>query len=124
MNVNHLSSHARRWLTGSLSMNNPVPNRILNSQEGEIDVRGKWMSFTANTIYQRKPVSFIWKARLNLMPVAWVIAEDGHDEEKGWGGSKLWGFVPMGGAKGQRFLRCRLCVVWRSYRGSLSLRSL
>ena len=99
-NLTSLSPNARRWLENSLSTNNPAPNRILNSQEGEIDVRGKWMPFTASTIYQREPVSFIWKARLNVMPIAWVIAEDGHDDEKGWGGSKLWGFVPMGGRKG------------------------
>jgi hypothetical protein len=88
--------NARRWLERTQAANEPVPNRILNSQEGEMDFRGKWVPFSANTIYQREPVSFSWKARLKLMPVAWVIAEDGHDAQKGWGGSKLWGFVPMG----------------------------
>jgi hypothetical protein len=98
-NLTTLPPNARRWLERSLATNEPIPNRYLNSQEGEIDIRGKWMPFTANTIYQREPVSFVWKALLKLMPVAWVIAEDGHDGEKGWGGSKLWGFVPMGALK-------------------------
>ena len=100
MNQTALSPNALRWLKHSLSTNSPIPNQITNSQEGEIEVRGKWMPFTANTIYRQNPDSFIWKARLSLNPAVWVVAEDGHDGEIGWGGSKLWGFVPMGRRKG------------------------
>ncbi len=100
MNQTALSPNALRWLKHSLSTNSPIPNQITNSQEGEIEVRGKWMPFTANTIYRQNPDSFIWKARLSLNPAVWVVAEDGHNGQKGWGGSKLWGFVPMGGRQG------------------------
>jgi hypothetical protein len=95
-----LPPNVRRWLDRSCPADAPLPNRILNTQEGEMDVRGKWMPFTADTLYQAQPVAFVWKARFPLMPGVWLVAEDGHDEERGWGGAKLWGMIPMGGRDG------------------------
>ncbi len=104
MNLNHLPPNVRRWLARSLATDHQVPNRISNVQEGKINVRGKWLPFTASTVYKQDPISFIWKANLSLNPAIWIIAEDGHDGQKGWGGAKLWGFVPMGGRKGAEVL--------------------
>ena len=44
VNLTSLSPNARHWVEGSLSIDKPSPNRILNSQEGKIDVRGKIIS--------------------------------------------------------------------------------
>jgi hypothetical protein len=65
-----------------------------------MDIRGKWMAFTAETRYQAHPPAFVWKARFSMLPGVWLVAEDGHDAAKGWGGAKLWGLIPMGGRKG------------------------
>jgi len=92
-----LPASVRRWLDCSSPSDAPIPRKISNTQEGEIDIRGKWTPFAARTCYQRRPFTFVWKARVKLGPGVWVIAEDGHDDEGGWGGSKLWGIIPMGG---------------------------
>jgi hypothetical protein len=95
-----LPSNARRWLDRSSPADAPLPSRIENAQEGEMDIRGQWMPFTATTVHQAQPHIFVWKARFTMLPGVWLVAEDGHDEEGGWGGAKLWGFIPMGGRKG------------------------
>lgn len=94
-----LPPNARRWLDHSVPADAPVPNQIRNTQEGEMDVRGKWTPFTAKTVYQVHPFAFIWKARFPMLPGVWIVAEDGHDSEQGWGEAKLWDLVPMGGRK-------------------------
>jgi hypothetical protein len=73
-----------------------------------MDIRGKWSPFTADTLYQVQPVVFVWKARFPLIPGVWLVAEDGHDEERGWGGAKLWGMIPMGGRSGLEVTRMQL----------------
>lgn len=95
-----LPSNVRRWIDRCVPVEAPAPDRVLNTQEGELDVRGKWMGFTATTVYDRQPFAFRWRASIGIMPVVWAVAEDGHDGKKGWGGTKLWGVVPMGGRKG------------------------
>ena len=95
-----LPPNVRRWIDRCVPVETPIPNQILNAQEGEIDVRGKWMRFTARTVYDRQPFAFRWSASIRIMPGVWAAAEDGHDGIKGWGGSKMWGVVPMGGRKG------------------------
>jgi hypothetical protein len=95
-----LPANVQRWLDRSFPAGAPLPKEILNTQEGEMDIRGNWMPFTAKTHYQAHPLSFVWEARFKMMPGLWITATDGHDEEGGWGGSKLWGIVPMGGQKG------------------------
>jgi hypothetical protein len=95
-----LPSNVRRWLHRCVPVHAPVPERVVNSQEGEIEVRGKWMGFTAKTVYDRQPFAFQWTANIRIMPRVWAVAEDWHDGKTGWGGANLWGVVPMGGRKG------------------------
>ncbi len=95
-----LPPNVRRWIDRCLPVQAPVPSRILNTQEGEINVRDKWMGFTARTVYDRQPFGFGWRAKIGILPGVWAVAEDGHDGSNGWGGTKLWGIVPMGGRKG------------------------
>ena len=95
-----LPPNVRRWIDRCVPVEAPIPKQIVNTQEGEIDVRGKWMGFTARTGYDREPFAFRWRANIRIMPGVWAVAEDGHDGSVGWGGSKMWGVVPMGGRKG------------------------
>jgi hypothetical protein len=95
-----LPSNVRRWLDRCVPVHAPVPERVLNSQEGEIEVRGKWMRFTAKTVYDRQPFALQWTANIRIMPGVWAVAKDGHDGKTGWGGAKVWGVVPMGGRTG------------------------
>jgi hypothetical protein len=99
INRSSLPPNVRRWLDRSLPADAPLPHRILNTQAGEMDIRGKWSPFTAKTLNQIQPFTFVWKARFNMLPGVWLIAEDGHDGERGWGSAKLWGVIPMGGRK-------------------------
>ena len=87
---------ARRWLDHVLPENVVIPARIQIKQEGTMDIRDRWTPFSAEGIYQGSPLSFNWKARLRVLPGIWVVAEDGHANGKGWGGARLWGFLPMG----------------------------
>ena len=97
-----LPSNVRRWLDRSLPEDAPLPNRIQHTQEGEMDIRGRWMPFTATTVYRAQPHTFTWKARFSMLPGVWLVAEDGHDDDSGWGGAKLWGILAMGGRKGSK----------------------
>jgi len=103
-----LPANVRRWLDRSLPSETRIPKRIINTQEGEIHVRDKWMPFTAETVYERDPFTFVWRARLKMLPGMWVVAEDGHDGEKGWGGSKLWGIISMGSRTDPELFRMQL----------------
>lgn len=87
---------ARRWLEHVLPDRSVVPSRIRISQVGEMDIRGNWTPFSAEGIYQGSPLSFNWKARLAMLRGVWITAEDGHANGQGWGGARLWGFLPMG----------------------------
>jgi hypothetical protein len=107
MNIDRssLPPNVRRWLDHALPSDIPANNKISNSQEGEMDVRGRWTSFTATTTYESQPFSFRWQARLKVMPVVWVSAEDWHDATSGGGSARMWGFIPMGGRQdGEAFL--------------------
>jgi len=95
-----LPTNVQRWLKRCLLADAPLPKRIINTQEGEMDIRDRWTPFTAETVYDREPFSFLWKARINVLPGVWITAEDGHDGENGWGGSKLWNVISMGGREG------------------------
>lgn len=103
-----LPANVRRWLDHSLPSEAPIPKRIINAQEGEIHVRDRWLPFTAKTVYERDPFTFVWRARLKMLPGMWVVAEDGHDGEKGWGGSKMWGIIPMGSRTDPEVFRMQL----------------
>lgn len=112
-----LPPNVRRWIDRCVPDEAPIPNQIVNTQEGEIDVRGKWMGFKARTVYDRQPFAFRWRANVRIMPGVWVVAEDGHDGSTGWGGSRMWGVVPMGGRKGpevlkMQFVRSLAELVW------------
>jgi hypothetical protein len=74
-----LPSNVRRWLDRSVPVDAQIPNRILNTQAGEMDIRGRWAPFTAETFYQAEPFTFIWKARFSIIPGMWLVAEGGHD---------------------------------------------
>lgn len=103
-----LPSNARRWIDRCLPDQAPATDQVVNTQQGEIDVRGKWMGFKARTVYDRQPFAFRWRAKIRIGPGAWVVAEDGHDGSNGWGGAKLWGVVPMGGRKGPEVFNMQL----------------
>jgi hypothetical protein len=108
MDRSELPPNARRWIDRCVPIQTPIPDRVRNSQVGEIDVRGKWMGFTARTVYDRHPFAFRWKANIRIKPGVWAVAEDGHDGKTGWGGAKLWGVVPMGRRKGPEVFNMQL----------------
>ena len=61
-----------------------------------MDIRGKWTPFRASSVYMASPLSFNWRATLRMLPGVWIVAEDGHLDNRGWGGACLWGIIPMG----------------------------
>lgn len=108
VNRHGLPPNVRRWLDRSVPLETPVPDRVTNTQVGEIEVRGRWMPFTAATLYDREPFAFRWEAKVSALPGVAVMAEDAHNGERGWGGSKLWGLIPMGSRKGPEVLGIQL----------------
>ena len=105
VNRSSLPTNVRRWLDLSVPPDLPVPDRLANTQTGEIEVRGKWMPFTAATFYDRQPFAFRWEAKIAVLPGVTVVAKDAHSGETGSGGSKLWGIIPMGSRKGPEVFR-------------------
>ena len=103
-----LPLNVRRWLDRALASETRIPRRIIQAQEGEIQVRDRWMPFTAETVYESDPFTFKWRARLKMLPGMWTVAEAGHDGETGWGGAKLWRIIPMGGRTGPEVFRMQV----------------
>jgi len=91
-----LPAAAQRWLERALPQQLDLPLSILIEQEGTMDIRGKWIPFTAKGTYKADPLSFTWQANFRILPGVWVVAEDGHLGGQGWGSSRLWGIIPMG----------------------------
>ncbi len=91
-----LPSAAQRWLDRALPQDYEIPSSILIEQEGTMDIRGRWTPFRATGEYKASPLSFDWKARLQVLPGVWILAEDGQKDGQGWGGARLWGMIPMG----------------------------
>jgi hypothetical protein len=91
-----LPSAARRWLDATLPQDLDLPASILLEQEGSMEIRGEWSPFKATGTYKAPPLSFKWRARFQILPGVWIIAEDGHLDGRGWGSARLWGFIPMG----------------------------
>jgi hypothetical protein len=86
----------QRWLDRALLQAFAQPSGVRVQQEGSMEVRGNWTPFAAEGSYRVSPLSFEWKARLQMLPGVWIVAEDGHRDGQGWGGARLWGIVPMG----------------------------
>jgi hypothetical protein len=91
-----LPASVQNWLNKSLPLDFQPSTRIQIEQEGTMEIRGRWTSFTSSGLYEASPLSFNWQARLKMLPGVWIKAEDGHREGQGWGGAQLWGFIPMG----------------------------
>jgi Family of unknown function (DUF6544) len=64
--------------------------------------------FSPATSYNREPFAFPWEAKLSALPGVTIIGEDAHDGEKGWGGSRLCGLIPMGSRQGPEVFRMQL----------------
>lgn len=94
--VETLPVAARKWLRRTLPEDYKLPGSITIKQDGEMEIRGRWTPFKAEGIYKSPPLSFIWRANLQMMRGVWITAEDGHSAAEGWGGAKLWGVIPMG----------------------------
>ena len=99
---------AQRWLDRALPRDLDLPSIIRIEQEGERDIRGRWMPFRATGIYKAPPLSFKWRARFRLLPGIWIVAEDGHESGQGWGSAHLWGIIPMGERAGTEVLASQL----------------
>ena len=93
---NSLPPAARRWIKHVLPADAAIPSRIRIKQEGEMEIRGRWTPFTAEGVYDGPPLSFNWRAKLQMMTGVWIDAEDGHAKGEGWGGARLWGYISMG----------------------------
>jgi hypothetical protein len=91
-----LPAAAQRWLDKALPADYVPPTTINIEQEGSMDIRNGWTPFQASGIYKGSPLSFHWQARFQMGTGFWFLAEDGHQDGKGWGGAKLWGFIPLG----------------------------
>jgi hypothetical protein len=86
----------QKWLDRALPEGLDVAASVRVEQEGEMEIRGRWAPFTATGIYEAPPLSFKWRARFQMLPGVWIVAEDGHRAGQGWGGARLWGFLPIG----------------------------
>jgi hypothetical protein len=91
-----LPTAVQRWLDRAIDPDLSLPASIRIDQEGTMEIRGRWTPFKATGVYEASPLSFSWRARLEIMPGVWIVAEDGHLGGQGWGRARLWGILPMG----------------------------
>lgn len=103
-----LPQAAQRWLAQALSDRDGARDKVRLTQDGEMEVRGRWTTFTAQGVYRANPLVFDWEARLLALPGVWIAAEDGHDGTRGWGGARLWGRIPLGRREDDTVLRSQL----------------
>lgn len=68
---------------------------------------GRWMDWEGHESFEADELGFRWQARLRLGP-AWVDAEDRLDVEGGYGGARMFGFIPIGSARGPEVTRSQL----------------
>jgi hypothetical protein len=99
---------AKRWLERALPQHRDLPSSVRIEQEGTMDIRGGSNPFTASGIHQASPLSFNWRARFQMLPGVWIVAEDGHRDGQGWGSARLWGIIPMGKRTGPEVLTSQL----------------
>jgi hypothetical protein len=99
---------AQRWLDRALPPDLDPPSTITIEQEGTMDIRGRWTPFQATGIYKGSPLSFRWRARLQMLRGVWIIAEDGHRDGWGWGSARLWGVIPLGKRLGKKVLAAQV----------------
>jgi len=102
-----LPSGAQRWLDRALPQDIDLPSSIRIEQEGSLEVRGRRTPFRVIAVY-KGPLSFNWRARLQMLPGVWIVVEDGHEGGQGWGSARLWGIVPMGRRTDPEVLRAQL----------------
>jgi hypothetical protein len=91
-----LPQAAQRWLNRALPPDYTFPTTIVIEQEGSMDLRNGWTPFTASGVYKGNPLAFTWRARFPMATGIWFLAEDGHEDSRGWGGIRWWGIIPMG----------------------------
>lgn len=92
-----LPANVRRWLEHAVPAEFSMPARIINTQQGEINIRDSWTAFHAATSYQADPFAFEWQARIRPLPLVWLQARDYHADSAGGGSTRLWGVFSMGG---------------------------
>jgi len=100
-----------RWRDHSLGIvRDNAPGRVRLRLEGKLSRRpgGRWTSWTGTQDMAVERLGFRWEARLSLAPLVSVIAFDELSGSVGSGGARLWGFVPMGSARGPEVSKTQL----------------
>jgi Family of unknown function (DUF6544) len=105
---------ARRWLAAAIqpaavpSDDEPGPTRL--HVRGSICrvPGGTWMDWEGHQAFEIGGLGFRWQAKLRLGRLAWVDAEDRLDADGGYGGARLFGFLPVGSARGPEVTRSQL----------------
>ena len=104
---------ARRWLDAALGPGDPSsapPRPVVLQLRGGIrrTPLSDWLAWEGRQTFDPSGIGFRWTARLRVMRVLWVDAEDRLDEDGGRGGARMFGFLPVGGASGADATRSQL----------------
>ena len=70
--------------------------RVRLLQQGEFALRkDSWLAFTADARYAVEPPSFVWDARIRLMPFAGILVCDSYAAGRGRTAASLGGIFPL-----------------------------
>ena len=90
-----LPAPVRRWLDASLPDDTALPGQVRLLQEGDFDMRGRRVTWTAAETFEVSRLGFEWVARMRLASVMWLKVSDGLRDDVGWGTGHLWGRLRM-----------------------------
>jgi hypothetical protein len=105
---------AQRWLDAALGPGSS--SAAVASDRVRLHVRGAirrapgapWLEWEGQQGFDIDPLGFRWWAKIRILRVLWVEAEDRLDAKGGRGGAKLLGLIPFGSANGPDVTRSQL----------------
>jgi len=103
-----LPAPVRRWLDASLPPGAPIPGKVRLLQQGEFEMRGRWIPWTAAETFTVDRLGFEWVARMRMAGVIWLKVTDGHRDGEAWGTGHLWGWLRMLRREGPTVLKSQI----------------
>ncbi len=102
--LEHLPEPVQKYLKRSLKAGQPYANRVRLKQSGgmRLSPDQPWKPFTAEQYFNVNPPAFIWRAKLQFLPLIWVSARDKYVHQFGNMLIKILTTLPVADAKGPK----------------------
>jgi len=99
-----LPAPVARYLSHVLPTDQPLVRRLYQSQRGELRTRARskrWLAFEAEQVTNPTSVSYVWDARVQIMPLVHISVRDAYAGGQASSHVKLLSRVPVGADSGR-----------------------